>query len=410
VSSDPVVFAAPAAPPAFRPIAGRDAALAAVRALLPGIAARAARTEAERRIPAETIQELLAAGLFDIATPRCFGGAELGFQTLVEICAALAAACGSTGWVYGVLAGHAWMVSLFPGKAQEEVFGSQNALTASVFRLSGKTVPVEGGFRLTAGEGRFCSGIDFAGWVLVGNAVQRAQGPPEPRFLLVPRADVEIIDDWFTTGMRGTGSRSIRIADSFVPEHRTVAIADLSRGTAPGAALHSASPGYSAPFPVAQPFSLVGAPLGMARGALELLCESLSRKLASAPLEQAAEQGALFARLAGAGAEIDSAEALVRRDAALLDAAAEPGKLTAVERAGLQRDLAFAAQRCRRAVSSLFEAAGGSGIYDSSALQRIWRDVSAATAHTAFNWDEAATGFGRAKLGLAPSRFAGPRR
>lgn len=390
--------------------ADRQAALAAVHGLLPGIRARAARTEAERRIPKETIEELLTAGLFDVATPRRFGGGELGFRTLVEISTALASGCGSTGWVYGVLCGHAWMVSLFPAEAQAEVFGSSCALTASVFRLAGRTVPVPGGYRLRDGEGRFCSGVDFSGWVVVGNAIQQPDGSAIPSFLLVPRSDIEIVDDWFTAGMRGTGSRSIRIADAFIPTHRAVTIADLAHGTSPGAALHYSSPGYSAPFPVAQPFSLIGAPLGMARGALDILCESLAPRLAGMPPEQAGEQGAMLARLARASADVDAVETLILRDAEILDSATQPANLSALQRAAIQRDFAFAAQSCRRAVASLFEAAGGSGVYDSSALQRVWRDVNAAAAHTAFNWDNAATGFGRARLGLPPSRFSGPRR
>jgi alkylation response protein AidB-like acyl-CoA dehydrogenase len=390
--------------------ADRQSMLAAAHGLLPGIRARAARTEAERRIPRETIEELLAAGLFNVVTPRRFGGSELGFRTLVEISAALASACGSTGWVYGVLCGHAWMVSLFPAQAQAEVFDSSCALTASVFRMGGKTVCVPGGYQLHEGEGRFCSGVDFSGWVVVGSAIEQSDGSAIPSFLLVPCADIEIVDDWFTSGMRGTGSRSIRIADAFIPAHRAVSITDLAQGTSPGATLHHASAGYSAPFPVAQPFSLIGAPLGMARGALDLLCDSLEPRLVGMAPEQAGEQGALLARLARASADIDAAEALILRDAQMLDTAARPAELSAIQRAAIQRDFAFVAQSCRRAVSSLFEAAGGGGIYDSSALQRAWRDANAAAAHTAFNWDTAATAFGRARLGLPPSRFSGPRR
>src|SRR5204863_62524 len=83
---------------------------------------------------------------------------------------------------------HNWMVALFPEAAQAEVFADPRALTASVFRMGGKTVPAPGGYRMTEGEGRFCSGIDHSQWVVLGNAVQRPEGP-EPRFLLVPRSD-----------------------------------------------------------------------------------------------------------------------------------------------------------------------------------------------------------------------------
>lgn len=375
-------------------IADAADALGRAGALLPEIRGRSDQAEAERTTPAESIDALRAAGLFGIATPRRFGGSGLGFGAMVEVAAAIAGACGSTGWVYGVLTGHNWMVGLFPEAAQAEVFADPRALTASVFRMGGRTVPVDGGYRMTDGEGRFCSGIDHSDWVVLGNAVQRPEGP-EPRFLLVPRQDVEIVDDWFTAGMRGTGSKSIRVKDAFIPEHRTVLTADLMRGA-----------GGAAPFPVAQPLSLIGPVLGMAQAALEAARESLGRKLASMSPEQAGEQGALFARVAKASAEIDAAAALVLAGVRRLDESTDPAALDALERSRLQRNYAFAAQQCRAAVTSLFEAGGGSGIYDSSRLQRIWRDVSSASAHTAFTWDEAGPAFGRALLGLPPSRFA----
>ena len=80
--------------------------------------------------------------------------------------------------------------------------------------------------------------------------------------------------------------------------------------------------------------------------------------------------------------------------------------ISAWDRARIMRNLSYAVQSCRRAVTSLFEAAGGSGIYDTAPLQRTWRDLNAASAHMAFGWDEAGVKFSRAYLGLPPSRFA----
>jgi alkylation response protein AidB-like acyl-CoA dehydrogenase len=392
------------------PLASRSQALEAARALLPQVRERAARTEAERKLPAETIEALHASGLFTLVTPRSFGGAQLGFAALVEVAATLASACASTGWVYGVLTGHAWMSALFAPEAQQEVFADPRALVASVFRLSGKTTPVPGGYRLTEGEGRFCSGIDFSRWVIVGNAIQREGAAPEPVFMLVSTQDVSIVDDWYTAGLRGTGSRSIRIADTFVPEHRVARAADLARGTSPGAQFHRDSPAYAVPFPVGQPFSLIGTPLGLAQGALDHFADSQRKRFAAMSPEQAGEQGALFARVAQVGADIEAATALTLREANRLDELRDLSALTALDRTRIVRNLAYSAQACRYAVTRLFEAAGGSGLYDGTPLQRMWRDANSATAHTGFGWDQAASAFGRARLGVAPSAFTGPRR
>ena len=383
-------------------LATRAEAVAAAVALSSRVRARARQTESDRIVPRESIEEIAAAGLFGLVSPRVFGGSELGFAALVEVTAELAAACGSTGWVYGVLAGHSWLLNLFPVEAQREVFADRHALTATVFRLGGTVERVSGGFRLTNGEGRFCSGVDHSTWIIVGCPVSGAGGPPDPHFFVVPRSEFEIIDDWFTAGMRGTGSRSIRARECFIPEHRAVRLQDMASGTTPGARYHG-RPLYRMPFQLVSPFSLVGAPLGMARAAVRAFAENLRSSVQKMPPDQVSGQAATFARLATSSAEIDAACALALADAARLDEAAGPEAIEPLEQARFPRNWAFAAQTARHAVNHVFEAAGGSGIYDNSELQRIWRDVNSAAQHFAFTWDTAMNNYGRVLIGLAPS-------
>lgn len=397
----------PAGSHAVPVVGSRAEALERARALAERIRARAARAEADRRVPDETIRELLENGLFGLVLPKVFGGSELGFASLVEVTAEIATVCGSTAWVLGVLAGHSWMLNLFPPEAQRELFDDPAALTATVFRMSGKATRVAGGYRLCSGEGRFCSGIDHASWVIVGGAVTAEGAVPESRFFLVPRQHIEIIDDWYTAGMRGTGSRSIRIADAFVPEHRTVSLRQMLDGTAPGARFHDRAL-YRIPFSNVAPFSIIGAPLGMARGAIKVFAESLAQKARSSEA-MLVEPAAMLARVAEAAAQVDSAFALVLADASAIDALSRADSLSALDAARLPRNWAYAAQTARYAVTRIFEFAGGSGIYDTSELQRIWRDVNSAAQHYAFIWDAAMTNFGRALMGLTPQKTFGIR-
>lgn len=386
----------------------RADAIAVVRGLLPRIRARARQVDADRRVPDETIRELLDAGLFGVLTPKSLDGSEVGLAALLEVTVEIASACGSTGWVYGVLAGHSWLLNLFPIEAQAEVLGERHPLIATVFRFGGEVRPVPGGYRLTRGEGRFCSGIDHAEWVIVGNQVLRDSASPEPTFFVLPRSDIaEVVDDWFVAGMRGTGSKTIRVSEAFIPEHRAVRVADMTAGTSPGAR-HHRKPIYRMPWRDVAPFSLIGVPIGIGRAAVAAFAESLRRSMASFSTEQIAEQSATFARLAVAAADIDAAYASVLENAQHIDTAEDPAELSAERRARIPRDWAYAAQRSRQAVTSLFEAAGGSATYDYSDLQRIWRDANAAAQHVAFTWDSAMAGFGRALAGVPPPKF-GPK-
>lgn len=396
-----------AAGPAVLP--DREAALAAARELAPAIAARSKETEDRRSVPAQSIRELTDAGLFGLVTPRRHGGSELGFGTLLEVQSEIAAACPSTGWVHGVLSGHTWLASLFPPQAQAEVFADPKVLIASLIRLGG-TPPerAPGGFRWRGGTGRFCSGIDHAQWVLVGGQVTEDDGTAEAWYFLIPRSEVRIVDDWYAVGLRGTGSKSIVVTDAFIPEHRAVRFADLGAGRAPGTRLHD-GPRYRLPYDAVWPLSLAGAPLGAARGALSVFTEATGRRVGALPPDAQAGNGPALVRLARAAAMIDSSSALLLDDAAAADGAQPGTTFDALERARRARNIAFAVQQSREAVNCLFEASGGSAVFDSGPMQRWWRDVNASASHVAFTWDLAAAAYGRAAIGLAGPARGEPR-
>lgn len=398
--------AAPAVVPAV--LASRQEALEAARRLAPTLAERAERTEQNRSVPEESISDLLDAGLFGVVTPRRWGGSELGFGTLLEVQAELASACASTGWVYGVLAGHTWLGSLFPEQAQAELFENPRTLAASLIRLGGEApTRVEGGFRWAGGTGKFCSGVDHSNWVLVGGQVPGEDGTAEHWYFLLPSEDIEIVDDWHAVGLKGTGSKALVVRDAFIPEHRAVRFTDLSAGRSPGAALHRDGH-YGLPYETVWPLSLAGAPLGAARGALKAFTAATEKRVSGLPAVAQAGNGPAFVRLAQASAQIDSAFALLLRDAAEADDALPGSTFTDLQKAARSRNLAFAVQQCRDAVNTLYEASGGSGVYLSGAMQRLWRDVNAASQHVAFTWDLAGMAFGRAAVGLAPAGRPGP--
>jgi 3-hydroxy-9,10-secoandrosta-1,3,5(10)-triene-9,17-dione monooxygenase len=65
---------------------------------------RARETEAARRVSEDMIARMRQADLFRIMQPRAYGGFEYGFDVFVQVQMTIAGGCGSTGWVYGLLA------------------------------------------------------------------------------------------------------------------------------------------------------------------------------------------------------------------------------------------------------------------------------------------------------------------
>jgi 3-hydroxy-9,10-secoandrosta-1,3,5(10)-triene-9,17-dione monooxygenase len=401
MSQSAAVLKDPPTSAALAPLTSRAEAVAAARALVPRLRERAAYTEEIRRVPEETIAELHAAGLFRVLTPKRFGGSELGMATLIEATVELAQGCVSSGWVFGNLVGHYWLLSQFPLAAQEAVHQKSTSLVSTLFRFGGEApVRVDGGYRIKNGQGKWASGIDHADWVILGVT----PAGEAPCFMLVNRQDFDIVDDWHTSGMRGTGSKSVHVADAFIADDRVIRFADVITATSPGGQALDI-PLFRLPMNVTLPFSLVGAPVGAAFGALRVYSESNGNRLKTVSEEEQSDQSATFARVGEAGAMIDSVFALVMRDAERIDALNSIADVTLRQRMEVSRDLAFAAQTARRAVNSLIEASGGSTIYNTSEIQRIWRDINGVCGHAAFTWDAAMASSGRFEFGLPPSKF-----
>jgi 3-hydroxy-9,10-secoandrosta-1,3,5(10)-triene-9,17-dione monooxygenase len=405
---DPTATAARRAD-ARSPLTSSEEALARARALLPSLSAGDSQFETDRRLTESAVDQMRATGLFGIVMPKSLGGSELGFADLVRVTAEIGTVSGSAAWIYGVLAGHSWLINLFPEAAQTEVMADPTTLISTVFRLGGDVVEEGDGYRLTGGLGRFCSGIDYSSWVIVGNAVKKADGSVEPRFFVIPKSEIEVLDDWHTMGMRATGSRSIKIDSTFIPAHRSCSLADMLAGSTPGARMHSGAV-YRLPFSSVAPFSIIGAPLGMALGMVARFAKELGGKLAKAEPLEVAEQSATLARIAEVSAEVDAALALVIADAELIDRATDPKQITHLISARISRDWAWAAQRARHAANRMFEASGGTAIYDGEKMQQLFRDINAASQHFAFTWDRAMTAYGRSAAGLGTGSFVIPKR
>ena len=150
--------------------------------LAPALNDRAAETEVLRRIPDETVQEILASGLYRIGVPQRFGGIDVDYGVMLEAGALLGSGCASTAWCYCLWAAHAWLVGHWPLEAQQEVFGNGPDILLSSSLNPGISTfeQTTAGFRLS-GRWEFSSGCDAAGWVILGS-----DGPDGRVWVLVP--------------------------------------------------------------------------------------------------------------------------------------------------------------------------------------------------------------------------------
>lgn len=389
--------------PTRRPLyVGVDDAVARAQELAPRFRGRVPVAEAERRLPEETVHELLESGLLLLLVPRSMGGSELNYDAVLDVTATLGEACASTGWVYALWTAHLWMIAQLPEPIQRDVFLDPRSqpLVSSCVNTVGKPIRVEGGYRWT-GKGFFSSGVDYAHWLTPAMEAPNDDGTTDRKWFLLPRSDFEIVDDWFTMGLKGTGSKTVVVNDVFIPDERVLLVKEMTAGTAPGAHLHDGVL-YRAGFEFV--FSLpVGMPaLGPARAFVKAFQERIRARIGGDNPILAREAMMSLHRLAQAGAEIDAAHALLLQN--VRQYCFKPaGEFTDLDRTKCRRDTAYSAQLCRRAVNDLFESSGASSLFESSDMQRLWRDTNAAAAHHGLTWDIRATEFGRVLMGLPAS-------
>lgn len=338
------------------------------RDLIPHLRERAMDAARQRRVSDETVALYKSAGLLRILQPPAYGGYAYGQPLFVDVVETLASACGSAGWVYAVLAAHQRLLAFFPPEVQDAVWGRDSeTLACSAFAPTGIAERVAGGYRLS-GRFPYSSACDFAQWAIVGG---RIMGETAKYSFIVPTEKLQIVDDWDTVGLAGTGSKTLVGENIFVPP------AFVQRTT-----FFEGTTG---------PVGLCAAAVGMARGLIDCFIDTYGRKVSPARGGSLLDSESMQSKIAMSMAEVDGASLLLRRDIKATDEALAAGnELPLAIQARNRRNQGFAGHQAMQAAHRLFSDAGASAAFTSSRLHQLYLDVRVATLHISLNWDVAA--------------------
>ncbi|OLS42690.1 p-hydroxyphenylacetate 3-hydroxylase oxygenase component [Rhodovulum sulfidophilum] len=374
-----------------------------VRAILPQIKANAAKAEADRMVPAENIDLLKGTGLHRAFQPKAYGGLEMPVPDFENCIALIATACGSTAWAMSLLAEHAHQIALYSKELQDEIWGEDpDTLSSSSIAPYGQAVEVEGGVRFS-GEFGWSSGCDHATWAILGFLRDDAEMGKVYSFAIVPRADYEIKDNWFTAGMRGTGSKTLVVKDAFVPNHRIESVPALMTLTSAGGTLYPDSQIYQVPFiyVFASCFSAVS--LGIAERMIELYTERTKGRVRAYTGAKVGQSIPACMRLAESTHQVAAGRAFLEKTwAEMRDHAERHEYPTPTQMAFWRTNQAYAVKMFVAAVDRLFEASGGSAWFDDAEAQRLFRNSHMTAAHAYTDYDICAQILGRALMGLEP--------
>lgn len=371
--------------------------------LVPELRARAEQANADRRLPEENIKALQQAGSFKVLQSSRNGGLGLGVRDHLDVISTLARGCASTAWVAGVVHAHSWLLSHFPAEGQDDVYaGDPDAVVAAVLLPRGRAVKTPNGYRLE-GVWAFASGSERASWLLLGAAVVDDDTVVDEGVFIVPTPDATYMDDWYVTGLRATGSCTVKLDGLDIPTHRFLSLRDLVMGNSPGGHLHSDWVQRCAPVPVLT-IALTGGALGLARQALEDFPPLVTGKTISYTADRQDTHPITHVKLADAVMRVEEGELLLYRCADELDAAGKADiELPLLTRARMRVDCAVGVRRCLEAVEILFTASGGTGVRTSSPLAKALADLKAINSHGLLQLEMNLEMYGRLLMGLEPN-------
>jgi len=291
-----------------------------------------------------------------------------------------------------------------------EMYPDIQVATGAAATPTGKAMRVPGGYRVN-GRFPFVSGCHHCEWIWVGCVITEdgspradANGVPETRQCFVKLSECEILDTWYTTGVRGTGSNDIAVRDVFVPEGRTFSFQDPGLIKRPG-------PLYAFPFMFAAKGPAVG--LGIARHAIDALIETASARPArrytvgDRPEPPKAVRDDVFVQDA-----VGRADTLLTSARAYLfdvmgdfwETLINGGPPSEVQIARFSTVNSYVTGTCAEVVQLVYKAAGGSAVYEKGPFDRCLRDVLTINQHvigTPRTYEMA----GRLLLGLEPLRW-----
>lgn len=351
-----------------------------LRTLHAGIAARSEDIEATRYLPKDIAASLVAAGAFKLCVPREIGGVQGTALELMTAIEEMSIADSAAGWCLMIGATSGITAAYLKPDAAREIHGDPNTVTGGIFAPRGKAIKDADGY-VVSGTWQWASGSSHCQWMKGGCIVYEngkprmlREGVPDIRTMYFPREAIRLHDNWFSSGLCGTGSCDMTVENLRVPEAHTLSMtADTP---------WCDGPLYRFPLFGLLAMGCGAVALGIARGAIEDIRELAGAKTPTLSRRTLAERAQVQADIAKAEAQVASARAwLVEEIGKSWNAAARGDAIPLERRSALRLAATHAVDASVRATDACYTLGGGTSVYRASPLQRRFRDVHVITQH-----------------------------
>lgn len=349
-----------------------------VIALAPELKARGSEIEQARRLPPDLLQKLKDTGCPRLWISSSLNGLDVDLTTTMRVYEELGRADGSTAWSAMIFSTTPMTLSRLSPDVFNAIYSDPAVLTAGSIIPHPGVTEVDGGY-LANGRWSIASGTMEADWI-IANAVllddgkpKIIDGAPQTRAVILPANEVNILDTWHVSGLKGTGSHDFILDNVFVPAER-------------GCNMFQPpvidTPQYRIPMFVTAAMSLSSIALGIAQGAIDEFRKLAVSKQSKIDGARLVEDPAVQLELGLVETGVRAARALLYSDAELIWSralAAEP--LSPSEHLKVRASGHYATRLSLQAVDAVYALGGSSVLYESCSLQRSMRDIRGVTQH-----------------------------
>ncbi|MEC7990365.1 MAG: acyl-CoA dehydrogenase family protein [Pseudomonadota bacterium] len=353
-----------------------EALLNNAQRLSKSFAQRSADFEQARRLPADVSDAMAKAGIYRMFVPQSLGGSETSPLVSSQVFETLAQGDAACGWVAFIAATSGSSLARIETSAAKQMFASPQTMLAGVFAPNGKAVK-SGEDYILNGQWQWGSGTQNADWVLAGSMVidpeQPADAKPRAHMCLVPKDAIEFLDTWHSTGLRGTGSTDFKLTDHRVPSAHIVGLEVRKMPD---------TPLFQFPNFTLLALGIGAVSMGIARAALNEFVDLAQQKKRISSSSTIAERSHTQMQIATAEAKLRSARAFYYDSVEQAWERALAGDTVDVDqRRNLRLATTHAVMASAEVVDCAYNLAGGVSVYQSSNLQRHFRDIHVATQH-----------------------------
>ncbi|MHA3791848.1 acyl-CoA dehydrogenase family protein [Sphingomonas sp. YL-JM2C] len=366
-----------------------------LEAVLENVRGRRGEIERGRCVPRDIVDGLVSAGLYRATVPQRFGGDGRPLSVSLRQIERISAVDPSVGWVASFAPqGANYFGALSPDRLAEIYADGPDVVGAGGLFPLQPAERVPGGLRIN-GRWKFGSGSLAADWISVGVIVPGDEGAtPPPRLIVLPAEKVDIVPNWETVGLSGTGSHDLVVRDVVMAEDWS-----FVRGGAPQ------SDDVICRFPAmalaACAFAVVG--LGAARGALDAAIDVAAGKTSITGGPRLADKAYVQHAIAKAEAALGAARAFLYEQVDGAWAAVEAGReVSPRDRMALRLAANHASRAGVEVAQAAFATVGTTAIFLDNPIQQFLRDALVVNQH-AFLGEANYEAGGRMLLGLPPS-------